>query len=83
MPNYIYTIFGMSRARDYGANAAPTRGRAVPPSVEGNRRAALTHAEDQGVCRRVRLTVRLGLDPSHFTVDEGWDSCEERGDERP
>ena len=29
-------------------------------NVEGNRRAALTRAEDQGVCRQVRLTVRLG-----------------------
>jgi hypothetical protein len=30
------------------------------PNVGGNRRAALTLAEDQSVCRRVRLTVRLG-----------------------
>ena len=30
------------------------------PNVGGNRRAALTLAEDQAVCRRVRLTVRLG-----------------------
>jgi hypothetical protein len=34
--------------------------RCVRPNVAGNRRAALTRAEDQGVCRRVRLTVRLG-----------------------
>ena len=30
------------------------------PNVQGNRRAALTLAENQGVRRRVRLTVRLG-----------------------
>ena len=32
----------------------------VQPNVQGNRRAALTLAENQGVRRRVRLTVRLG-----------------------
>ena len=30
------------------------------PNGEGNRRAALTGAEDQGMNRRVRLTVGLG-----------------------
>jgi hypothetical protein len=50
--------------------------------VEGNRRAGGTLTEDQAVCRRVRLTVRLALDPCHFTGDKGRDSCEERGDER-
>ena len=30
------------------------------PNVGGNRHAALSRAEDRGVCRRVRLTVRLG-----------------------
>jgi len=34
----------------------------VAPNVQGNRRAALTCAEDQGVNRRIRLTVRLGGD---------------------
>ena len=32
----------------------------MTPNVEGNRRAALPPAEDQGVYRRVRLTVGLG-----------------------
>jgi hypothetical protein len=31
------------------------------PNVEGNRRADEMLTEDQAVCRRVRLTVRLGL----------------------
>ncbi len=31
-----------------------------PPNVEGNRRAALTLANEEGMSRRVRLTVRLG-----------------------
>ena len=31
------------------------------PNVEGNRRADEMLAEDQAVCRRVRLTVRLGV----------------------
>ena len=30
------------------------------PNVEGNRRADEMRTEDQAVCRRVRLTVRLG-----------------------
>jgi hypothetical protein len=34
--------------------------RGMGPNVGGNRRAALMRAEDQRVCRRVRLTVRLG-----------------------
>ena len=32
----------------------------VRPNVEGNRRADEMLAEDQVVCRRVRLTARLG-----------------------
>ena len=32
----------------------------VTPNVGGSRRAALALAEDHGVYRRVRLTVRLG-----------------------
>jgi hypothetical protein len=36
------------------------RHRVMRPNVEGNRRATLTLAEDQGMNRRVRLTVRLG-----------------------
>ena len=32
----------------------------MPTNVEGNRRADETRTEDQTVCRRVRLTVRLG-----------------------
>ena len=35
----------------------------VPPNDKGNRPAAPTLAEDQGMNRRVRLTVRLGLEP--------------------
>jgi hypothetical protein len=34
----------------------------VGPNVEGNRRADEMRTEDQTVCRRVRLTVRLGID---------------------
>jgi len=43
--------------------SAPTLGsdHALPPNVGGNRRAALALAEDQGMNRRVRLTVRLGV----------------------
>ena len=33
----------------------------VPPNVQGNRRADEMHAEDQAVCRRVRLTEWKGL----------------------
>jgi len=55
----------------------------MTPNVEGNRHADEMQAEDQGICRRVRLTVRLGLDPSHFTGSQGRDSCKEQGDERP
>ncbi|MGH9809804.1 MAG: hypothetical protein ACRD9W_21565 [Terriglobia bacterium] len=32
----------------------------LTPNVEGNRRAALAVTEDQGMNRRVRLTVGLG-----------------------
>jgi len=32
----------------------------LTPNVEGNRRADEMLAEDQAVCRRVRLTARLG-----------------------
>jgi hypothetical protein len=35
-------------------------GRGKWPNVGGNRRADEMRTEDQGVCRRVRLTVRLG-----------------------
>ena len=38
----------------------------LTPNVEGNRRAALKLDEDQGVCRRVRLTVGLGGTPLHI-----------------
>jgi hypothetical protein len=34
----------------------------MTPNVGGNRRADEALAEDQVVCRRVRLTVRLGRD---------------------
>jgi len=43
------------------------------PDVEGNRPAALTATEDQSMCRRVRLTVRLGVgdcDDSGFTFTD-------------
>ena len=36
------------------------------PNVEGNRRADEMLAEDETVCRRVRLTVRLG--PESLTL---------------
>jgi len=41
--------------------------RVTTPNVQGNRRAALPPAEDQGVYRRVRLTVVLG--PSVHDLD--------------
>ena len=33
----------------------------LTPNVGGNRRADETATEDEGMCRRVRLTARLGL----------------------
>ena len=40
--------------------------RVVTPNVEGNRRADEMRAEDQGMCRRVRLTVGLGGTALHI-----------------
>jgi len=41
------------------------------PNVEGNRPAAQMVTEDQGVCRRVRLIVRLGVsDPDALRIDD-------------
>ena len=37
----------------------------VPPNVEGNRLADEVRAEFQAVCRRVRLTARLGPGQEH------------------
>ena len=53
------------------------------PNVVGNRRADEMLAEDQAVCRRVRLTVRLGLDPSHFAGQQRKEGIQEKRDERP
>jgi len=43
----------------FGRYAADDTG-ALPPNVEGNRPADEMRTEDQSMCRRVRLTVRLG-----------------------
>ena len=49
------------------------------PNIEGNRPADEMRTEDQGMCRRVRLTVRLGLDPSHFAGQQGREGIQENG----
>ena len=36
------------------------RSTALRPNDKGNRPAELTRTDDQGMCRRVRLTARLG-----------------------
>jgi hypothetical protein len=53
------------------------------PNVEGNRRAGRMYTNDQVAHRRVRLTVRLGLDPSHFAGQQGREAMQEKRDERP
>ena len=53
------------------------------PNVEGNRPADEMVTEDQGVYRRVRLTVRLGLDPSRFARHQGGKGFQEKRNERP
>ena len=43
----------------------------MTPNVQGNRRAALVRAEDQSMSRRLRLTVRLGIEPSDQRLARG------------
>jgi len=63
----------MMRRADNGTCSSKAR---MGPNVEGNRRADEMVTEDQGVCRRVRLTVVLG--PSVHDADrvaEGRDTA--------
>ena len=50
------------------------------PNDKGNRPAALTMTEDQGTCRRVRLTVGLGPDVHETGANDHWPAHSETRD---
>jgi hypothetical protein len=85
----IVIVVQMSRFRrkagEFHAKSAADgleHSRVMRPNVEGNRVADETWIEDQGVCRRGRLTGRSGLDPSHFAGQQGREGIQEKRDER-